>query len=200
MNKCYFCNGKHSCRNCPVEQMVAPYMKKIVGIHMESFVANKLCCPRCNKQSLRLLGNHTPSLDIVCDNCYTNFEVKSKCLSIPILPKDLMLNHGNYFDYINRQREGLDFIIIIYKVDRKTKMIEIRNILHVANDTICTNNNNNFIVEKNSNNSMSKIFITDYTKLNQIKLHSIYNYNFSTNIDCILQSKQNTLQNYICVN
>ena len=154
---------------------------------METFVANRLYCPHCMIQSLRLLGNHTPSLDIVCDNCHTNFEVKSKCLSVNSLPNDLILHHGNYFDYINRQQKGLDFIIIIYKVDRKTKMIEIRKILYIPNEKI--HENSHFKVVQKSDSSMSTIYITDYTKLTEIKLNRIYNYNFSNDIKLLFDNK-----------
>ena len=179
-NTCYFCYESHSCRNCPIEAMVAPYMKKIIGIHMENFVADTLFCPKCNNNGLILLGNHTPSLDIICNNCCTNFEVKSKCLSIDKLPTDLMLHHGNYFDYISRQESGLDFLIIIYKVNRKMKMIEIRKILYIPNEII--KEQSHFKVVQKYNSSMSTIYIKDYTKLPEIKLNCRYNYNFTNDI------------------
>ena len=67
--KCYFCNGNHKCRNCSVEKKVAPILKKIIGQFMESYIGNYYNCPRCNKKSLFVLGNHEPSLDIKCQNC-----------------------------------------------------------------------------------------------------------------------------------
>lgn len=186
-HNCYFCEGNHSCRECPIELKIAPYMKKIVGLHMEDYVVNNLPCPRCSKQSLRLLGNHTPSLDIVCDNCYTNFEVKSKCLSVNNLPKDLILPHGNYFDYLARQRDGLDFIIIIYKVNRSTKNIEIRKLLHVPHEIIKTDSI--FYVQQKPKSSMSTIHILDHMQLKEINVNYIYNYNFTNDINSILEGK-----------
>jgi len=183
--KCFYCNGLHSCRNCPIESKIAPYMKKIIGLHMENFAANKLTCPRCYKSSMKLLGNHAPSLDMVCTNCCTNYEIKSKCLSINILPKDLILHHGNYFDYLSRQTNGLDFIIIIYKVDRISKMIQIRKILHILNENICKKPNN-FHIEPDTKSSLSKIYISDYTKFNEIKINDNYNYNFTNDINNLI--------------
>lgn len=177
---CYYCKGNHSCRDCPTETKIAPFMKKIVGMHMEYFVANELKCPRCNCVSLRLLGNHTPSLDIICDNCIANFEVKSKCLSVNNIPKDLTLSHGNYFNYLSRQHQGLDFIIIIYGVDRATKIINIRKVLYASDSFI--KNNVYFKVLKKPTATMSDIRISDYTKLSEIVLDQSYAYDFSQTI------------------
>ena len=190
-NKCFYCNGSHSCRNCPIELKIAPYMKKIIGQHMETFAATKIACPRCNKPSMKRLGNHTPSLDIICTNCCTNFEVKSKCLSVNILPKDLILHHGNYFDYLARQSKGLDFIIIIYKVDRISKIIQIRKILHILNENIKTkidNSPTNFCINPEYKSPLSKIYIGDYTKLNEIKINNNYNYNFTNDIKNLMKT------------
>jgi len=189
IKKCFFCNGSHSCRNCPIESKIAPFMKKIIGQHMENFTATKLLCPRCSKPSLKRLGNHTPSLDIICMNCCTNFEVKSKCLSVDILPKDLILHHGNYFDYLSRQSNGLDFIIIIYKVNRISKIIQIRKILHILNENIYkTNTPTNFYITPDMKSPLSKIHIEDHTKLNEIKISDNYNYNFTNDIKNLLKT------------
>ncbi len=195
-HKCFFCNGLHSCRNCPIESKIAPYMKKIIGQHMENFVATKLTCPRCYKSNLKLLGNHTPSLDIICTNCCTNYEVKSKCLSVDILPKNLILHHGNYFDYLSRQSNGLDFIIIIYKVNRISKIIQIRKILHILNESIQMPNNN-FLVEQDSKSSLSKIYIDDYTKCNEIKIQDSYNYNFTNDVENLMKTELSQI-GYLC--
>lgn len=180
MINCHYCNGPHSCRKCPVETIVAPHMKKIVGTHMESFVANKLECPRCHNMTLRLLGNHSPSLDIVCEHCETNFEVKSKCISAKVIPNDLILDHGNYFDYIARQESGLDFIVIIYGVDRHTKIITIRKILYVPNEIILKKTH--FKVLKKRDSTLSDVIIPDNSVLPNITPDVPYSYNFSPNI------------------
>lgn len=181
---CYYCNGNHSCRNCPIETLVAPHMKKIVGQHMEKFVANELCCPRCNNMTLGRIGNHTPSLDIICTTCSTNFEVKSKCISAEQIPTDLILNHGNYFDYIARQNNELDFIIIIYGVDRRSKIITIRKVLHVPHSTV--KQKTIFKVFKKSTSTLSDIIIPDYTKLPDITPTLDFGYDFSDNIIAIV--------------
>lgn len=183
--KCYYCHGNHSCRQCPVEFIVAPYMKQIIGIHMETFVANKLKCPRCNK-TLHLVGNHSPSLDIICNHCKTNFEVKSKCISAPKIPKDLILNHGNYFDYVHRQDSGLDFIIIIYGVDRTTKTITIRKVFHVPDKMV--QQKIHFNVVKKTNSSMSDIIIPNNEILVNITPNHPYSYDFTNNINQIINA------------
>ena len=186
---CKYCNVKgHSCMECPLEKKVAPYLKKIVGIQMETFVANELCCPRCNLKTLRSLGNHSPSLDVICMNCKMNYEVKSKCISDRIIPNDLTLPHGNYFDYINRQNtvNGLDFIIIIYGANRSTKIIDIRKILYIPANI--AKNSDLFKVEKNYNSTSSDIYIKNYTLLNEIKMNEKISYDFTNIIKEIIES------------
>ena len=184
----YCCQKGHSCRACPLEKKVAPYMKKIVGIQMETFVATELYCPRCNCKTLQSLGNHSPSLDIICTSCKMNFEVKSKCISDRIIPNDLILYHGNYFDYINRQNSsnGLDFIIIIYGVNRQTKIINIRKVLYVPSHI--AKNTNLFKVEKRHDSTSSDIYIMNYNELREIKMSERISYDFSHNIKEILNS------------
>ena len=133
--KCYMCNGNHLSRNCPIEKQIAGYMKEKIGGYIENWIAQNIACPYCHTKNLYVLGDNSPSLDIRCHNCSKNFECKSKCLSIKNLPNDIILNHGSYLDYKDRQMNGLDFFIIIYKIDRKTKIITIRKILYVNNDS-----------------------------------------------------------------
>jgi len=163
-------------------------MKKIVGQHMEKFVATELCCPRCNNMTLGRIGDHSPSLDIICTNCSTKFEVKSKCISAEQIPTDLILNHGNYFDYIARQSNELDFIIIIYGVDRRSKIITIRKVLHVPHNIV--KKKSVFTVVKQSTSTYSTILIPDYTKLCDITPTLDFGYDFSDNIITIVNEAQ----------
>ena len=156
---CYFCGGNHACRDCPIEKKIAPILKKKVGNEMEHYVALNCSCPCCRNKTLHVIGNHSPSLDIIClnESCGRKFEIKSKCLSVKHLPLDIKMPHGNYIDYKNRQRDGLDFIIVIYKVNRKTKTIIIREVLYIDNDTI--NNGDVVNVVKRDNSHLSTIKI-----------------------------------------
>ena len=72
--KCYFCGKSHICRECPQETALAPVLKKYIGSIMEDFIGDNFACPCCNKHELTVLGNHSPSLDIVCLNCKRKFE------------------------------------------------------------------------------------------------------------------------------
>jgi hypothetical protein len=163
IQKCYFCGEDHTCRDCPLELQMAPVLKKKVGTMMEHYVANNFTCPSCNKKDLRVIGNHSPSLDIVC-KCGKKIEVKSKCLSISKLPTDIMLPHGSYIDYVNRLKGGLDLFIIIYGVDRIKKIIKIREVLY-ATHTMLTDGSNINVIKRNDN-GLSTITIKDRTKLN----------------------------------
>jgi len=168
--KCYFCNEEHSCRNCPLEQQIAPILKNKVGILMEHYIANNFKCPLCSKKKLHVIGNNSPSLDIVC-SCGNKIEVKSKCLSVSKLPNDIQLPHGNYNDYINRLKHGLELFIIIYGVDRINKIIKIREILY-ANHSMMLNENIIKVVKKEEN-TRSTIIIKDRTKLNMVPVPNI---------------------------
>lgn len=175
--RCYFCNGDHLCRDCPIESKLAPVLKQKVGNFMEYYVANIFECPSCQMKSLKVLGNNSPSLDIVCTDCSRRIEVKSKCLSVNRLPKDIKLPHGNFSDYSKRQKYGLDFIIVIYSVDRIKKHITIREVLYM-NDNIIKNGN---IVEviKRPSSPLSTIMIKDR---NSPKIKKLEINNKETNI------------------
>jgi hypothetical protein len=168
--KCYFCNGNHACRDCPKESAMAPIFKKKVGNMMEYWVAKNFKCPECNQSSLNVIGNHTPSLDIICKNCNKKFEVKSKCLSVNKLPNDIKLPHGSYIDYVHRLEEGLNLIVIIYGVDRINKIINIREVLYADNSDL--RDPTVIEVEKRTDSNLSTILIKNKTKLFKLNLET----------------------------
>jgi hypothetical protein len=141
---------------------MAPILKKKVGTMMEHYVANNFRCPSCNEKDMKVIGNHSPSLDIVC-SCGKKIEVKSKCLSVHKLPTDINLPHGSYVDYINRVQKGLDLFVIIYGVDRVKKIIKIREVLYAPHTMLI--NNSVIQVLKREDNGLSTIFIKDRTKM-----------------------------------
>lgn len=192
--KCHFCNGNHLCRDCPQEILLAPILKKFIGTVMENFIGDNFCCPVCQNKTMKVLGNHTPSLDLVCSNCYRKFEVKSKCLSVEKLPLDLKLPHGNYSDYKKRQELGLDLFVIIYKVDRRRKNITIREVLYANNNEI--KKNKNIKVVKRRNSHLSNIFINDKGKLVKLDMEKSYKFDFSGIIKSYLND-DNKIENSI---
>jgi type II restriction enzyme len=137
---------------------------------MEYYIADNLECPECHVQKLNVIGNHTPSLDIICSNCNNKFEVKSKCLSVKNLPNDIKLPHGSYVDYVNRLNEGLNLIVIIYGVDRINKMIKIREVLYANNNLL--NKINIVKVSKRIDNNSSTILIKNKEKLVKLKIQT----------------------------
>ena len=185
--KCDYCNNYHVSKECLLEKQLAPIMRKLVGMYMEFFVANEVYCPRCNNKTLESLGTHAPSLDLICKSCNTKYEIKSKCMSADIIPVDLVFNHGNYNDYINRQRQGLDIILIIYSVNRKTKVIKIRTVLWVPHNQIIESNIINVVKKQNS--TLSQIVVNNYKYLNEICfINQKFAYDFSENINTIINS------------
>ena len=183
---CEYCNNMHNSRECPLEQKIAPIMKKIVGMYMEQFVENEISCQRCYQKTMKPLCTHAPSLDIICSTCNTKYEIKSKCMSGRILPSDLIFNHGNYNDYVNRQSNDLDMILIIYSVCRKTKILNIRTIFYVSNEFI--KSSNHIKVVKKPDSSLSQIIVPNYKKLYEIKLKQMYAFDFSDNINNIIST------------
>jgi len=185
--KCDYCNNYHVSKECLLEKQLAPIMRKLVGMYMEFFVANEVYCPRCNNKTLESLGTHAPSLDLICKSCKTKYEIKSKCMSAEIIPVDLVFNHGNYNDYINRQHQGLDIILIIYSVNRKTKVIKIRKVLWVPHNQIIESNIINVVKKQNS--TLSQIVVNNYKYLNEICfINQKFAYDFSENINTIINS------------
>lgn len=163
---CDFCNGPHYTRNCPIEKKLASSISKIVGIHLEYYIANYVLCPYCNMNKLSVLGNNEPSLDIVCMNCDKKYEVKSKCLSVDKLPNNLILSHGSYFDYLRKHEMTLDLLILIYGVDRKSKSITIKKLIHIPSKSI--NSDANLKIELNKENNKCTIYIRNHTMYNSV--------------------------------
>ena len=182
---CYYCYENHSCRQCPLEKKMSPILKKYIGDTMEKYIADNIPCIKCKQQTLVVLGDNSPSLDIVCSNCNINIEVKSKCLSVNILPKDITLPHGNYIKYKNRIKSELDLFIIIYKIDRIKKNVIIREILY-APHTIFQNSNIIKVVKCDNNNS-SMIVINDRTQLQKINIDENNILNFQNIIEEYIQ-------------
>lgn len=178
--KCYFCNGDHICRDCPVEASIAPTLKNKVGNIMEHYIAKNFKCPECNNKSLYVLGNHTPSLDIICKCCQTKFEVKSKCLSAQSIPSDIKLNHGSYHKYITRLTEKLNLFVIIYGADRLTKNIYIREVLYANNSLLL----NPSVIEVKKNHNCSTIMIKHKDKLRRLDFKKNTVINFEKEICC----------------
>jgi hypothetical protein len=168
--KCYFCNGNHACRDCPKEAELAPTFRKRVGGMFEYWTADNIKCQNCNCKTLKVIGNHTPSLDLICQNpeCNKKYEVKSKCLSVSKLPSDIKLPHGSYNDYLYRLKEGLNLIVIIYGVDRVKKTISIREVIYANNDDLL--NENLIEVEKRTDSNLSTIMIKNKNLLNKLQL------------------------------
>lgn len=173
--KCSFCGGNHTSRQCNVEKQTAPIIKEFIGYKMEHFIENNVKCPNCKKGKLNVLGNNSPSLDCICNCCKYKYEIKSKCLSVNTIPDNIYLKHGNYEMYKNRQNSGLDFIIIIYGVNRYKKSITIKKVFHVPHNDII--NNNNFKVEQQNNHCVIKI--NNHTKYNCYKFNRNISYDFS---------------------
>jgi hypothetical protein len=168
---CEFCNGKHITRNCPVELKLAPEIKKIVGNLMEYYFCNSFSCPGCKNKTLSVLGNNKPSLDIICLTCSKKIEVKSKCLSINNLPRDIVCHGGNYNQFINNiENLELDLVVIIYGVNRKKKEIYIRKVYYIPNNILY--NSKLVTIDKCINSSLSIINIKNIEKLNNIIIKS----------------------------
>ena len=180
--KCNFCGENHISRNCNIEKKTAPLIKEFIGYKMEYFVENNIKCPNCKKGKLNILGDNSPSLDCICNNCKYKYEIKSKCLSVNEIPNDIFLNHGNYNLYKKRQSNGLDFIVVMYSVNRIKKSIMIKKVFHIPHKDII--NNNNFQVEKKNNHCIIKI--NNYKLYNCYKFKKQIYYDFSKYINQII--------------
>ena len=167
--KCYFCGGPHLCRYCKVEKKKSPIMKKKVGKYMEKYYADNFKCIRCGSSNLIVLNNRSPSLDITCPNpeCKNKLEIKSKALSCNPLPKDIKMPHGSFHHYIKRQKEGLDFAIIIYGINRITKKIKIKEIMYFLNEVM---NTRLIKIIPQKKNKLSEIIIENREDSNILKL------------------------------
>lgn len=165
---CDFCGEKnHNSRDCNYEHSFGPIYRLAIGKWAEMYIS-QFDCPRCNTRKLVELNDNSPSLDIVCKNCGQKIEVKSKCLSIKDLPKDIFLPHGNFSKYEKRVKENLDLIIVIYGVDRKSKTFFVRKVLYIPNKELI--NESKIKVKQNENSFSSQICIPDINIFRQLTL------------------------------
>ncbi len=168
--KCDFCNSKiHTNKECTIEKILAPCLKKYIGRFMEFYICNNFCCPQCKTDSLLVLDNNTPSLDIICKNCKQIIEVKSKCISASLLPNNIYCSSGNYNNFLNNINNGLDLIIIIYSVNRKQKNIFIRHIYYIPNKKL--QNSNIIEIKKLDSSRLSTILIKNRKLLDKIMIN-----------------------------
>jgi hypothetical protein len=83
---------------------------------------------------------------------------------------------------MERQNDRLDFIIVIYKVDRKKKISEIRKIIHIPDKEI--KNSNNFSVVQS--NRYCNILINNHNIYNSVTLREPIRISFKEDIQRIL--------------
>ena len=167
---CTFCHGyDHTSKECKIEKKTSKQLKLSVGNMMEYYVEQNIKCPECNCNTLCVIGNNTPSCDIICNNCTKIFEIKSKCLSCTIIPDDIIINHGHYNKFLSKIYEGLNIIIIIYSVDRYNKCITIREVLYI-NNILLSNYKLINISKKKDNNTL--ITIKNRKLLNKLLLYN----------------------------
>jgi len=193
---CSFCKQVHYSNYCPIEKQFSKVFKCQTGYFMEYFVANNVKCPECKKNKLRVIGDNSPSNDLICINCNQKFEIKSKCLSSTIIPKDIVVNHGIYDKYLEQKEKGLNFIFIIYGIDRLNHNICIREILYCCNFNI----ENTIYVKKNNNDVYSTISIPNRLKLNKLSLPKDNIINFDGFYNFIMLQEQQSINNDIIIN
>jgi hypothetical protein len=172
---CSFCNNYgHTSKTCKIEKDLSYKLNELVGGIMEYYTSNNIKCPECNCSTLHVLDNNTPSCDIICNHCNKMFEIKSKCLSCPILPNDIFINHGHFEKFISRINQGLNIIVIIYSVNNYNKSITIREALYINNSNIRNQKIINISKKKESNNTsiviknrklLSKLITHNYTTI-----------------------------------
>ena len=195
---CFYCgNLDHLSRNCPLERDHSPILKEKIGNFIEHYIS-KYDCPYCNNNTLHVFDDNSPSLDIYCKTCGQAFEVKSKCLSIKNLPKDVVMPHGSYVKFKKRVDQGISFVFVIYEVDRKIKKFSIRKVLFASHEDIIENekvivNDNSLKSNVNSKSSSprsptknnSTIFVPDINKLKSWNLFHPINDNTDDSDDYI---------------
>lgn len=137
MHKCSYCEKiGHTSRECEEEKRNAPEMSKLAGYFFEKYISKNFKCPYCSCE-LTHLDDNTPSCDIICTNCDNYYEVKSKCLSVKMLPSDIYIKHGEYNHFQKRlSSRKLNMFIVIYSADRKTKDLTIRKVLCIPNEML----------------------------------------------------------------
>jgi hypothetical protein len=169
---CHWCGSSdHLCRDCPKEKEDSEKLRILVGEYFEKWIPNNYCCPKCKKKSLIQLGNNSPSCDLVCSNCKSLFEVKSKCLSSKSIPDDIQIKHGNYYDFSHRlNHQDLSLFLVIYGVNRVTKMITIRKVLYLPNEVLRDKKKVEYYPKKEKVTTLTNLYIPNYHLLTLLSL------------------------------
>jgi hypothetical protein len=135
---------------------------------MEHFIANNINCPECNSNKLIVIGQHIPSLDLICNNCHKIYEVKSKCLSVKELPNNIIIKHGSYTKFLEKINNNLN----LFK--RELKITYIREVLYANNNDI--KNPNILYFNKYDDYNLTTIFIDNKNKLPKLEFKATYNF------------------------
>lgn len=189
---CEWCNYNHNSRECPYEKLCNKEIIVKVGQIMEEFIEYNFKCTKCNEYSLRRLGDNSPSIDLMCRTCDKKIEIKSKCLSIEELPNEIVCKGGNYNYFKNNiVNLNLDLIVIIYGVNRKNKVINIREIYWF--DNIQLKNQYNVKISLDKNLITSNIYIKNRNLINKIYLAKNITISFEKLIKKLINKINETL-------
>jgi len=133
--KCFSCGStEHIIRNCVIHLSKKNERNNLAGLWSEELFNNKMKCPICCNGILRKLQGNLPSLDFQCNNCNEFYELKSKCLSNYMLPKDIYLIGGEFNKFANAiTNHKINLLVLIYMIDEENNKRIIRECLLIRN-------------------------------------------------------------------
>lgn len=140
--KCYKCSGNHHIRDCLIHKLGKNDRRLVTGDISEKIIASggehEIFCPVCKKSKLETVEAFMPSLDLVCmdENCRQKYEVKSRCFSNTVIPLNLKIKAGNYNLFKKGIENGLNLILIIYRIDEQQNQKFYREIRFFSNNLL----------------------------------------------------------------
>ena len=166
---CYTCGSKtHTSRNCDEEKNLAHFFKQDIGHTFEHVVSQYIDCPMCKESnSFQVLGDNTPSLDLICNKCKRPFEVKSKAFT-KNNDNNITLPHGCWESFKERRDSGLHLIIVLYGIDRQKKNLYVTNVYHASNSMLKDKNERVISVYPLYNSSLCEIYIKNKIDLKKL--------------------------------
>ena len=143
----------------------------MTGYGAEDAIAKHCKCPECNGHLIRLSTN-SPCVDLICEQCSLQIEVKSRCMSNQQLPDDIRVMASRE-DVLRRciNKGTLNIALLIYKIDdtlTTSKFEEklVRGVYFIPNKAF--NDSNLITFESSSKSSKTIVTIKNIQKFREL--------------------------------
>jgi type II restriction enzyme len=110
---------------------------RINGEACEEYAKTQLNCSRCGTNNFEKCKINEKSIDLICNVCKQNYQIKSKKITQKQInniknTNSIKILGGEYLTTLNNINKNIDYIIILYE----SNSYEIKNILYIKSENI----------------------------------------------------------------